>query len=246
MKVSWKWLQEFVELPITPEELRERLTMAGLEVEALEERLAQVLLVKEWLDRTLPGRPPTFGSLHPLTQILDEILEIFQHLGFEVAEGPEVELDYYNFEALNIPKDHPARDMQDTFYITDEILLRTHTSPVQIRVMELKAPPIQIVVPGKVYRRDADISHSPMFHQVEGLLVDEGVTFADLKGTLQLFAGRLFGKQARLRFRPSFFPFTEPSAEVDVACIICGGAGPSTTLRAGCLVCKGTGWLEIL
>jgi len=205
---------------------------------ALEGRLAQALLVKERLDPTLPGRPPTFGSLHPLTQVLDEILEIFQHLGFEVAEGPEVELDYYNFEALNIPKDHPARDMQDTFYVTDEVLLRTHTSPVQIRVMERQPPPVQIVVPGKVYRRDADISHSPMFHQVEGLLVDEGVTFADLKGTLQLFAERLFGKQARLRFRPSFFPFTEPSAEVDVACIICRGTG--------CRVCKGTGWLEIL
>ncbi|MBI3988366.1 MAG: phenylalanine--tRNA ligase subunit alpha [candidate division NC10 bacterium] len=205
---------------------------------ALEERLVQALLVKERLDPTLPGHSPTFGSLHPLTQVLDEILEIFQHLGFKVVEGPEVELDYYNFEALNMPKDHPARDMQDTFYVTDEVLLRTHTSPVQIRVMELKAPPIQIVVPGKVYRRDADISHSPMFHQVEGLLVDEGVTFADLKGTLQVFAERLFGKQVRLRFRPSFFPFTEPSAEVDVLCIICGGTG--------CRVCKGSGWLEIL
>lgn len=198
----------------------------------------RALLVKERLDITLPGRPPSFGSLHPLTIVLEEILEIFQGLGFSMAEGPEVELDYYNFEALNIPKDHPARDMQDTFYITDEVLLRTHTSPVQIRVMERESPPIRIVAPGKVYRRDADISHSPMFHQVEGLLVDEGVSFADLKGTLQAFALQCFGKEARLRFRPSFFPFTEPSAEVDVACIICGGSG--------CRVCKGTGWLEIL
>lgn len=221
--------------------------------EAIEERKAALfkeqereLLVKERLDVTLPGRPPSFGSLHPLTLVLEEILEIFQGLGFSVAEGPEVELDYYNFEALNIPKDHPARDMQDTFYVTDEILLRTHTSPVQIRVMEREGPPIRIVAPGKVYRRDADISHSPMFHQVEGLLVDEGVSFADLKGTLQAFARQCFGKEARLRFRPSFFPFTEPSAEVDVACIICGGSRPSTLLRVGCRVCKGTGWLEIL
>jgi len=159
-------------------------------------------------------------------------------LGFSVAEGPEVELDYYNFEALNIPKDHPARDMQDTFYITDDILLRTHTSPVQVRVMEREKPPIRVVSPGKVYRRDADISHSPMFHQVEGFLVDEGISFADLKGTLAAFAAQCFGEQTRLRFRPSFFPFTEPSAEVDVCCIICEGSG--------CRVCKQMGWLEIL
>jgi len=213
--------------------------------EAIERRKATLLyerdrklLAREWFDITLSGRPPLFGSLHPLTLILDEILQIFRSLGFSVAEGPEVELDYYNFEALNIPKDHPARDMQDTFYITDDILLRTHTSPVQVRVMEREKPPFRVVSPGKVYRRDADISHSPMFHQVEGFLVDEGISFADLKGTLGAFAAQCFGEQTRLRFRPSFFPFTEPSAEVDVCCIICGGSG--------CRVCKQTGWLEIL
>jgi phenylalanyl-tRNA synthetase alpha chain len=178
------------------------------------------------------------GGLHPLTATLQDILEIFAFLGFAVAEGPEVELDYYNFEALNIPKDHPARDMQDTFYITDEVLLRTHTSPVQVRVMEAQAPPVRVVVPGKVYRRDADLTHSPMFHQVEGLLVDEGVTFADLKGTLTAFVRLFFGEGTRLRFRPSYFPFTEPSAEVDISCVICRGAG--------CRVCSQSGWLEIL
>ncbi|MBI3080052.1 MAG: phenylalanine--tRNA ligase subunit alpha [candidate division NC10 bacterium] len=199
---------------------------------------ARVGLAADRLDSTLPGRPPMLGGLHPLTATLEDILEIFASLGFAVAEGPEVELDYYNFEALNIPKDHPARDMQDTFYITDEVLLRTHTSPVQVRVMEAQPPPVRVVVPGKVYRRDADVTHSPMFHQVEGLLVDEGVTFADLKGTLTAFVRLFFGEATRLRFRPSFFPFTEPSAEVDISCVICRGAG--------CRVCSQGGWLEIL
>ena len=196
------------------------------------------LAVREGIDITLPGRPIARGSLHPLTATLYEIIEVFQHLGFSVAEGPEVELDYYNFEALNIPKDHPARDMQDTFYVTDDVVLRTHTSPVQIRVMEAQPPPVKIVAPGRVYRRDADPTHSPMFHQVEGLLVDHGVSFADLKGTLQAFVDQFFGTGTRVRFRPSFFPFTEPSAEVDIACVMCKGAG--------CRVCKGSGFLEIL
>jgi phenylalanyl-tRNA synthetase alpha chain len=212
---------------------------------ALEERhhvlrtaLHDGLAVRDAIDVTLPGRPVRRGSLHPLTATLYEIVTIFQHLGFAVAEGPEVELDYYNFEALNIPKDHPARDMQDTFYVTDDVLLRTHTSPVQIRVMEAQPPPVRIVAPGRVYRRDADPTHSPMFHQVEGLLVDHGVSFADLKGTLQAFVDQFFGAGTRLRFRPSFFPFTEPSAEVDIACVMCKGTG--------CRVCKGSGFLEIL
>jgi phenylalanyl-tRNA synthetase alpha chain len=190
------------------------------------------------IDVTLPGRCPPLGTYHPLTVITQEILQIFSRLGYEVAEDPEVELDYYNFEALNIPKDHPARDMQDTFYISDEVLLRTHTSPVQIRVMEKRQPPVRIVAPGKVYRRDADVTHSPMFHQVEGFLVDEGISFADLKGTLEYFCRRMFGNEVKVRFRPSFFPFTEPSAEIDISCVICRGQG--------CRVCKQSGWLEIL
>ena len=211
-------------------------------LEARQQTLRAVLLddlaVREAIDITLPGRPVPQGSLHPITATLYEIVEIFQHLGFSVAEGPEVELDYYNFEALNIPKDHPARDMQDTFYITDDVVLRTHTSPVQIRVMEAQPPPVKIVAPGRVYRRDADPTHSPMFHQVEGLLVDYGVSFADLKATLQAFVDQFFGAGTRLRFRPSYFPFTEPSAEVDIGCVMCSGAG--------CRVCKGSGYLEIL
>ena len=190
------------------------------------------------IDITLPGRRPLIGGLHPITCILREIVNVFVSMGFSVAEGPEIETDYYNFEALNIPKDHPARDMQDTFYIKEDILLRTHTSPVQIRVMEKYRPPIRIIAPGKVYRRDFDVSHTPMFHQVEGLLVDRKVTFAELKGTLEEFAKRIFGAATKVRFRPSYFPFTEPSAEMDIGCVICGGRG--------CRVCKGTGWLEIL
>ncbi len=189
-------------------------------------------------DLTLPGRRPTGGTLHPLTLVLDEIVEIFLGLGFAVAEGPEVESDFYNFEALNIPKDHPARDMQDTFYLSEDTLLRTHTSPVQIRTMKAQPPPVRIICPGKVYRRDADITHSPMFHQVEGLAVDRNISMGDLKGTLELFARELFGPATEIRFRPSFFPFTEPSAEMDVRCVACGGEG--------CRLCKQSGWLEIL
>jgi phenylalanyl-tRNA synthetase alpha chain len=189
-------------------------------------------------DLTLPGRRPPRGALHPLTRVRDEIVTVFMGLGFSVAEGPQIETDFYNFEALNIPRDHPARDMQDTFYLSPETLLRTHTSPVQIRTMRAQKPPVRIIVPGVVYRRDADITHSPMFHQVEGLAVDTRVTMADLKGTLDLFARELFGARSKIRFRPSFFPFTEPSAEVDVLCFLCGGDG--------CRVCKQSGWLEIL
>lgn len=204
----------------------------------LEQQVLQKRMQMEALDITLPGRKPKIGSLHPLTLVLDEIKQIFIAMGYQVVEGPEIETDYYNFEALNIPKDHPARDMQDTFYITEEFLLRSQTSPVQIHVMEGQEPPVRIIAPGKVYRADSDLTHSPMFHQVEGLLVDQGVTFADLKGTLQAFAKALFGSETKTRFRPSYFPFTEPSAEVDVSCIICRGTG--------CRVCSNTGWLEIL
>jgi phenylalanyl-tRNA synthetase alpha chain len=193
---------------------------------------------KDFFDPTLPGERPARGTLHPITQVMDEVISIFTFMGFEVAEGPEIESDYYNFEALNIPKDHPARDMQDTFYITDDIVLRTHTSPVQIRTMEKESPPIRIIAPGKVYRCDSDISHTPMFHQVEGLFVDEGISFAHLKGILKIFVHEVFGRDTALRFRPSFFPFTEPSAEVDVQCVICKGKG--------CRLCSNSGWLEIL
>jgi phenylalanyl-tRNA synthetase alpha chain len=191
-----------------------------------------------FLDVTLPGREPARGHLHPISQVSLEICEIFRRMGFKVVEGPEVELDYYNFEALNIPRDHPARDMQDTFYVSDRVLLRTHTSPMEVRVMESQSPPVRIISPGKVYRRDSDVSHTPMFHQVEGLLVDKGVTFGDLKGTLTSFVHQMFGRDTSLRFRPSFFPFTEPSAEVDIRCVICRGKG--------CRTCKNTGWIEIL
>ena len=192
----------------------------------------------EFFDITLPGVPAKIGTKHPLYQVLDEIKNIFASLGFTVETGPELESDYYNFEALNIPENHPSRDLQDTFYITDKLLLRTHTSPVQIRTMERMAPPIRMIAPGKCFRKDApDATHSPVFHQVEGLCVDEGVTFADLKGVISAFAKRLFGPEMKIRFRPSFFPFTEPSAEYDFSCVICHGKG--------CNVCKGSGWLEI-
>jgi len=191
-----------------------------------------------FLDITLPGRRPPRGHLHPITQTSEQICAIFSSMGFGVVEGPEVELDYYNFEALNMPKDHPARDIQDTFYISDNVVLRTHTSPMQIRVMERQSPPVCIVAPGKVYRPDSDISHTPMFHQVEGLLVDKGVSFGDLKGMLTTFIHLMFDRDTKLRFRPGFFPFTEPSAEVDIQCVICKGEG--------CRTCSYTGWLEIL
>ncbi|CUH96195.1 Phenylalanine-tRNA ligase alpha subunit [Propionispora sp. 2/2-37] len=197
-------------------------------------------LASERIDVTLPGRTSNIGSRHPLTLTLDRIKDTFMRMGFDIADGPEVETDYYSFEALNLPKDHPARDMQDSFYITSDILLRPHTSPVQVRTMQAADPgqPIRIIAPGKVYRRDYDATHSPMFHQVEGLVVDRGIRFSDLKGTLELFIYEIFGNDVRVRFRPSFFPFTEPSAEVDVSCVMCGGKG--------CRVCSGTGWLEIL
>ncbi len=195
---------------------------------------------KERIDVTLPGQPEQIGQIHPLNMILNEIREIFVGLGFQVAYGPDIESDFYNFEALNIPAEHPARDMQDSFYITEQFLLRTHTSPVQIRTMKKMAPqlPVRIIAPGKVFRRDDDATHSPMFHQVEGLAVDENISFADLKGTLLLFAREMFGPDQKIRLRPSFFPFTEPSAEVDISCIMCSGEG--------CRVCSNTGWLEIL
>ena len=204
----------------------------------LQDEELQARLATEKLDVTLPGRKQVSGSLHPVTLVKREIVEIFARLGFSVEEGPEIEEDFYNFEALNIPKDHPARDMQDTFYFNDDLVLRTHTSPVQIRTMTKQKPPIRIVAPGTVYRRDSDLTHSPMFHQIEGFLVDEKVTFGDLKGVLTHFLNEFFGSGLDVRFRPSFFPFTEPSAEVDIACVICGGKG--------CRVCSGTGWLEIL
>ena len=192
----------------------------------------------ENFDTTLPGRKELTGTLHPITQVMEEITTIFFGLGFQVEEGPEIETDYYNFEALNIPKDHPARDMQDTFYIEDETVLRTHTSPVQIHVMENREPPLRIIAPGKVYRCDSDVSHTPMFHQIEGLMVDEGVSFSHLKGIMNIFLQEVFGKNTQIRFRPSFFPFTCPSAEVDIQCVMCNGKG--------CRVCSQTGWLEIL
>lgn len=190
------------------------------------------------IDVSLPGRPVPRGTLHPITQVTRQICEIFTRLGFDIAEGPEVETDYYNFEALNFPKDHPARDMQDTFFVSDTIVLRTHTSPLQVRVMEKQRPPVRVVAPGKVFRCDSDLTHTPMFHQVEGLMVDEGVSFGDLKGILTTFIHQMFDDEIRLRFRPSFFPFTEPSAEVDILCVMCRGKG--------CRVCSKTGWLEIL
>ena len=207
--------------------------MSALAAQELQRQMEQ-----EALDVTLPARGAQRSLGHPLRQTEAQLIAIFEELGFEVAEGPEVETDYYNFEALNFPKDHPARDMQDTFMLTDGRVLRTHTSPVQVRTMQSYEVPIRIISPGRVYRCDSDLTHSPVFHQVEGLLIDEGVSMADLKGTLQAFVERCFGAGTGIRFRPSFFPFTEPSAEVDVECIFCGGDG--------CRVCSHTGWLEIL
>lgn len=197
-------------------------------------------LANEKIDVTLPGRINPIGHQHPLTLTLNRIKDIFLNMGFTVAEGPEVEQDHFNFEALNLPKDHPARDMQDSFYITEELLLRTHTSPVQARTMQANKPnsPIRIIAPGKVYRRDYDATHSPMFTQVEGLVVDKNISFSDLKGMLEMFIHQIFDEKVGVRFRPSFFPFTEPSAEVDISCVMCEGKG--------CRVCKGSGWLEIL
>ena len=208
--------------------------LASLKTAMLNRRLEE-----EKLDVTIPGKRQAMGSQHPLSIVLDELKEIFLGMGFSVVKGPEVELDYYNFEALNLPPDHPARDTQDTFYITDKVLLRTQTSPVQIRTMEQRKPPIRIIAPGRVYRSDAvDATHSPIFHQIEGLVVDEGITMSDLKGCLETVIKRLYGEDSVVRFRPHHFPFTEPSAEVDVQCFACHGKG--------CRICKGEGWIEIL
>ena len=207
---------------------------ASAEAEAMAKKL-----LDENVDVTMPVEPLTVGSRHPLSQVQTELEDIFIGLGFEIVEGPEVEYDYYNFQALNIPENHPARDTQDTFYITENILLRSQTSPMQIRAMEQKKPPLRIISPGRVYRSDAvDATHSPLFHQLEGLVVDKGITMGDLKGTLELFAKKMFGDDTKIRFRPHHFPFTEPSAEVDVSCFVCGGKG--------CSLCKGEGWIEIL
>jgi phenylalanyl-tRNA synthetase alpha chain len=217
------------------EDLEAELAARLVALKAEEHRQA---LQAQRLDLTLPGRAVLPGAVHPLVRVQDEIIEIFGGLGFSVAEGPEVETDYYNFAALNFPDDHPARDMQDTFHLSADTLLRTHTSPVQIRTMKAQRPPVRYIFPGKTYRRDADTTHSPMFHQVEGLAVDTNISMGDLKGTLELFAREMFGPGVSIRFRPSFFPFTEPSAEVDVSCFGCGGSG--------CRLCKQSGWLEIL
>ncbi|ACB85389.1 phenylalanine--tRNA ligase subunit alpha [Natranaerobius thermophilus] len=222
-------------------EIRDDLEQA---FEERENNLKEAEMQKRWeeekIDVTLPGRVISRGAKHPLKKVLDEVHDIFLGMGYNIEEGPEIETDYYNFEALNIPKGHPAREMQDSLYITEEILLRTHTSPVQIRTMEQVAPeiPVRIICTGKVYRKDDDATHSPMFHQIEGLVVGERITLGDLKGTLLNFAKQMFGPEVDIRLRPSYFPFTEPSAEVDISCVICEGSG--------CRVCKGTGWLEIL
>ncbi len=239
--------QLFKELGNVPEQDRRE---AGRLLNEAKSRLEEIFLKavqrnrdletarRESVDVTVPGRLPLLGRLHPITQTTMEISRIFSWLGFETVEGPEIELDYYNFEALNIPRDHPARDMQDTFYISEDVVLRTHTSPIQVRVMEKRKPPVRIIAPGRTYRCDSDVTHKPMFHQVEGLMVDKDVSFGDLKGILTTFVHQMFGPEVGLRFRPSFFPFTEPSAEVDIECVMCRGGG--------CRVCKGTGWLEIL
>lgn len=217
-------------------EIEQMIEQKGADIKLLERTEK---LKSEKLDVTLPGKRHIMGHKHPLSVVLEEINEIFIGMGFEIVDGPEVEYDYYNFEALNIPKNHPARDAQDTFYITENIVLRSQTSPVQVRVMEKQKPPIRIISPGRVYRSDAvDATHSPLFHQIEGLVVDKGITFADLKGTLETFIHRLYGEDSVVRFRPHHFPFTEPSAEVDVQCFSCKGKG--------CRLCKNEGWIEIL
>lgn len=221
-------------------EVREVIT-AGIDKrnELLKAAQQEMKLKAETIDVTLPGTKVEVGHKHPLSIVLDEVKEIFLGMGFEVVGGPEVEWDYYNFEALNIPKDHPARDTQDTFYITENMLLRTQTSGVQIRTMENKKPPIRMIAPGRVFRSDAvDATHSPLFHQIEGMAIDEGITMGDLKGTLETFAKKLYGEQTKIRLRPHHFPFTEPSCEIDVSCFKCGGCG--------CSMCKGEGWIEIL
>lgn len=221
--------------------VRDQITAAIDEkTDQLHAKMLDARLLGETVDVTLPGIALPQGHYHPLTQVINDAKRIFNGLGFEVAEGPEIESDYYNFEALNLPPDHPARDMQDTFYINNKVVLRTQTSGVQVHTMEKMGGklPVKVICPGRVYRKDDDATHSPMFHQIEGLLVDEGVTMADLKGILLAFAREMFGPDVKIRLRPSYFPFTEPSVEVDISCVACGGKG--------CRVCKGTGWLEIL
>ncbi len=221
-------------------QLRQELEDAVTEKnQAVQAKLQKEQLEKEKLDVTMPGKKVASGGLHPLNVVLDDIIDIFQSMGFDVIDGPEVETDYYCFQALNVPEDHPARDMQDTFYLTENLLLRTQTSAAQARTMEATKPPIRVICPGRVYRADeVDATHSPVFHQIEGLVIDKGVTMCDLKGVLEQFAHEIYGEDTQIRFRPSFFPFTEPSVEVDVTCSACGGKG--------CRVCKGAGWIEIL
>ena len=217
----------------------------GIRLQELKAREKERILREERVDITLPGNRWEPGRIHPISLVMDEIIDIFWGMGFEIARGPDIEDDYHNFEALNMPKDHPARDMQDTFFVSEDLLLRTHTSPVQIRVMENQKPPIQIIAPGSAYRTDDDSTHSPMFHQVEGFMVDHHISFSNLKGVLTHFLHQIFHKETGVRFRPSFFPFTEPSAEIDIQCLFCSGEG-STMKQKTCRVCKGSGWLEIL
>ena len=221
-------------------QLRQELEEAvSAKSQAIQDALQKEKLVAETLDVTMPGKKAAKGGLHPLNVVLDDIIDIFQSMGFDIVDGPEVETDYYNFQALNVPEDHPARDMQDTFYMAENLLLRTQTSAAQARTMEERKPPIRIICPGRVYRADeVDATHSPVFHQIEGLVIDKGITMCDLKGVLEQFAQEIYGEETKVRFRPSFFPFTEPSVEVDVTCSECGGKG--------CRVCKGAGWIEIL
>ena len=208
-------------------------------MEDVKKKAQEARLQAETLDVTMPGKISAKGSLHPLSIVTEDLIDIFRSMGFDVIDGPEVETDHYNFEALNVPADHPARDMQDTFYLGENLLLRTQTSAAQIRTMETRKPPIRVICPGRVYRADeVDATHSPVFHQIEGLVVDKGITMCDLKGVLEQFAHEIYGKDTKVKFRPSFFPFTEPSVEVDVSCSECGGKG--------CRVCKGSGWIEIL
>jgi phenylalanyl-tRNA synthetase alpha chain len=216
-----------------------------IRIQECREKEKERILREERIDITLPGNRFERGHVHPITLVMDEIIDVFWGMGFELARGPDIEDDYHNFEALNFPKDHPARDMQDTFFVANGFLLRTHTSPVQIRVMESRKPPLQVIAPGTVYRHDDDITHSPMFHQVEGFMVDERIDFGDLKGVLTHFLREAFSSKIGVRFRPSFFPFTEPSAEVDIQCVLCSGKGVGSEGHP-CRVCKGSGWLEIL
>ena len=216
-------------------EVKRRVTDA---VKDRTERISAARQAAARIDVTLPGRRRPRGRRHLISRTIEEISAIFTRMGFNIAEGPEVETDYYNFEALNFPKDHPARDMQDTLFVSEDVVLRTHTSPMQVRTMERQRPPVWVIIPGKTYRRDSDVTHTPMFHQIEGLVVDRGITFGDLKGVLTAFAHQFFSPETPVRLRPSFFPFTEPSAEVDIGCVVCGGGG--------CRVCGHTGWIEIL